>query len=967
MLSIGKIALGQHRYYEQQVAGGDDDYYSGRGEAPGEWVGAGAKRLGVSGRVTAEQFSSLIAGHDPRDPQVRLRSSDRDPKVAALDLTFSAPKSVSVLAAVASDEVTVELILAHEAAVRAAVGYLEDTAVQVRRGHDGGEVQAGSGLIAASYRHRLSRALDPQLHTHVVAANMTQGADGRYTALHGTPLYRAAKTAGYLYQSHLRAVITERLGLAWGPVHNGAAEFEGVPHPLLEEFSKRRRAMLREAEAGGISLGSKAAAEKAAIATRERKQYGIDTHTWREEVRARAAELGLGRLEVELLIGGAHEGGRDPIADDVDEQALAERLAGPIGLTERTNTFHEHDVLQAFADASRSGVSVAELRGRAERFVLRPDVIKTPGGEMTTTELLACERRLIAAAIDRADVPQCIGLGLVDRVIASGLAPLTAEQAHATRAVASSTHGVSVIEASAGTGKTYIAAVLRAIYERAGFQVIGVAPTARAARELQEQAHIPSRTLDRLLLDTNDLGEHIPSHAVVILDEAGMAPTRLSARLLAAAQEAGAKVIVIGDPQQLPSVQAGGWLRAVGRACGVVRLTEVMRQRDARERTALAALRDRQPQRYLDWATAAGRIEVLTDSTDATRPAIELWHQGVEETGRADVVMIARDNDTRERLNTAARELWRALGLLGEERTYGELSLLVGDRIICRRNDSGLDVDNGMRGSVSEVESHRIAIKTDAGALRELPAAYVDEHVEYAYALTAHSMQGATVERAIVVVSPRDLTAGWSYTALSRARGETRLLIIDADETERSEFAPSGSAVVRDPCFARVARRMLERDDEDLAVQRLRGHEHPERSAARAEPRITRHAHQRLEDLETRLSRLHVERERVASRLEELATPRRRFGRTHDPSVIERAHLARALAAIERELEAGIKAQTDATRDAIGHDQPRVDREVGGRTVAEIVREALPRGTRLVEQDLTRVAGEDDFDRGNGL
>src|SRR5438552_1244057 len=169
MLSIGKIALGQHRYYEQQVAHGRDDYYSGRGEAPGEWAGAGAKRLGLSGRVTSEQFSSLIAGLDPRDPDVRLRSSDRDPKVAALDLTFSAPKSVSVLAAVASDAITAELIVAHETAVRAAVAYLEDTAVQVRRGHDGGEVQTGEGLIAAAYRHRMSRALDPQLHTHVVA------------------------------------------------------------------------------------------------------------------------------------------------------------------------------------------------------------------------------------------------------------------------------------------------------------------------------------------------------------------------------------------------------------------------------------------------------------------------------------------------------------------------------------------------------------------------------------------------------------------------------------------------------------------------------------------------------------------------------------------------------------------------------------------------------------------------------
>jgi conjugative relaxase-like TrwC/TraI family protein len=916
MLSIGKIALGQHRYYEQQVAQGHDDYYSGRGEAPGEWVGAGAKRLGLSGRVTSEQFTALIAGLDPRDPDLRLRSSDRDPKVAALDLTFSAPKSVSVLAAVASDDVTAELIVAHETAVRAALAYLEDTAVQVRRGHDGGEVQTGEGLIAAAYRHRMSRALDPQLHTHVVAANITRGPDGRYTALHGTPLYRAAKTAGYLYQSHLRAAITESLGLAWGPVHHGAADLEAVPHPVLEEFSKRRREMEREAEAGGISIGSKTAAEKAAIATRDRKQYGVHTHTWREEVRARAAELGLGRGEIELLVARALARETSGFARD-DEQALADHLAGPCGLTERANTFHERDVLQAFADASQSGTSVADLRHQAKRFAQRPDVIEMHRGEMTTAELLACEHELLASAIDREDTLHRVDPRLTERVAAASLHSLTAEQGAAVEAVGSSTHGVAVVEARAGTGKTYLAGVLCALYEHAGFQVIGVAPTARAARELQEQARIRSRTLHRLLFDIGELGERIPYRGVVILDEAGMAPTRLSARLLAQAQEAGAKVIAIGDPLQLASVQAGGWLGALARAGGAARLAQVMRQRDASERMALAALRHGQSERYLEWASAAGRIEMLSDATDATRRAIGLWHWAVAENGAGDVVMMARDNDTRDELNAAARELWGALGLLGEGRTYGGLALAAGDRVICRQNDARLDVDNGMRGSVHELNGHGIVIRTDSGAVHELPAAYVGEHLEHAYALTGHAMQGSTVERAIVVAQPRDLTAGWSYTALSRARGETRVLIVDAHHDKRSEFAPAGSAPYREPLLARVARRMLERDDEDLAVERLRGRcgEHPERAAERAEPRTVGRVRERLEDLGERMAALASKRERVARQLERLAEPERlRFGRERDPHAVERARLKSVLKGAEWELRRLGREEKDVSR-----------------------------------------------------
>ncbi len=773
MLSIGKIALGQHRYYEQQVAQGQDDYYTGRGEAPGEWVGAGAQALGLTGRVGAGQFGALIAGHDPRDPAARLRSSARDPKVAAYDLTFSAPKTLSILFAIAPEQVSGELVGCHEEAARAALGYLEDTVVKVRRGHAGEHVQPGEGLVAAAYRHRMSRALDPQLHTHVVAANLSCGPDGRFTALHGAELYRAAKTAGYLYQAHLRALVTERLGLEWGEVCNGAAELAEIERPVVEHFSQRRHEMLREAERGGIGLGSKSAAEHAALATRERKQYGLETHTWREEVRARAGEQGVdaGRI-VEILQAGRERLVRGVATrGGVDEQAIGGRLVGAEGLTERSNTFDERAVLREFAAAAGAGALVGEVRGQANRFAERPDVIATRGGEMTTAELVAVEQRLIVAAVGRVGE----GTGIIDprlaeRAIAAADRPLTAEQASAVRAVTGSGHGVSVIQALAGTGKTYTAGVLRQVYESAGYTVLGVAPTGRAVRELAEEAGIPTRTLDRLLLDLEQLSDELPQSGVLIFDESGMAATRPSARLLEAAEKAGAKVVAIGDPGQLASVQAGGWLGAVGRALGAQQLTEVMRQRDPAERRALGALHNGHPQRYLDWAERNTRIETFNDPAGACEQALAEWSHAAAAAGPGQTVMIARDNDTRNRLNQGARELRRGLGALGQEHSYGPVEVAVGDRVICRRNDGQLDVDNGMRGTVRHLDPDLVVIDTVGGLVRELPAAYVAEHVEHAYSLTGHGMQGGTIDGAIVVASPRDLTAGWSYTALSRAR-----------------------------------------------------------------------------------------------------------------------------------------------------------------------------------------------------
>ena len=640
-----------------------------------------------------------------------------------------------------------------------------------------------------------------------------------------------------------------------------------------------------------------------------------------------------------------------------DELSFGDRLAGPNGLTQRANTFDERAVLQEFAAAAGQGASVAEVRARGDRFTRRPDVLATALGEYTTVELVACERRLIAAAVDRAqDGVGVLDTRAVDRVIDAAVRPLTVEQAAVVRDVAASGRGVEVVEALAGTGKTYTAGVLRAVYEDAGYTVLGVAPTGRAARELSEQAGIAARTLDRLLIDIDQLGDTLPDRCVVVFDEAGMASTRATARLLEAAERAGAKVIAIGDPGQLASVQAGGWLRAVGREVGALRLTEVMRQRDPAERHALAALHDRIPGRYLDWAQHAGRIDTFDASEGAREAAVSEWAGAVDAVGIEQAVMIARDNDTRTALNRAARELRRDHGALGEQRSYGRRELAVGDRVICRRNDHRVDVDNGTRGTVRHLDEDRVVIETDSHLVRELPAQYVAEHVEHAYALTGHGMQGATVEAAIVVATPRDLTAGWSYTALSRARATTRLLIHDdraahdrADVAPEREHAPGDRAQL----LQRTGRRMLERDDEDLAVEQLRraGHvddrqltlalDHAggpaqEHAAQRAEPRVPDVSPARLAELRERIATLETQRSalphselheldsaharavelantrsELTARLEHLQAPSRSVhGRVRDPDLPDRVRLSSQLGGVEDAIERTRKTET---------------------------------------------------------
>jgi conjugative relaxase-like TrwC/TraI family protein len=377
VLSIGKITAGRHCGYER-----DPGLCSGFGDSIGRWVGAGARELGLSGLTSRSEYSALIVGSHPAQPGVRLRAGARNPKIAALDLTFSAPKSVSVLFAVASPGVSAALIASHEEAVRASLGYLEEIAVMVRRGHSGEHRQVGAGLVAVAYRHRMSRALDPQLHTHVVSANLTRGPDGRYTALHAAPLYRAAKTAGYLYQAHLRAGVRDVLGLEWGLVRKGTGELRELPSGVLRVFSQLHahvEPVVAEKEAErGRRLSRAERARWAAIATRLRKQDAIDAETWHKEIAARASGHGLDREFVERIVNeGAGRRERGDLAGDgelelagvgVGEGEFAALLARAGGLHKCAGTLDEATVLRAFAAAAAQGARIESVRSQAIRF-----------------------------------------------------------------------------------------------------------------------------------------------------------------------------------------------------------------------------------------------------------------------------------------------------------------------------------------------------------------------------------------------------------------------------------------------------------------------------------------------------------------------------------------------------------------------------------------------------------------------
>jgi conjugative relaxase-like TrwC/TraI family protein len=779
MLSIGKLAAGPTagRYYLRQVASGREDYYAGGDEAPGGWAGSGSNALGLSGEVTEGGLGRLLDARHPATGD-RLREPAAAGAVAGFDLTFRAPKSVSVLFGVGDDQVARAIRSAHARAVTEALGYLERHACSARRGKGGVVAVNGAGFVAAAFEHRASRAGDPLLHTHVVVANMTLGPDGRWTALDGRLLYRHAKAAGYVYQAALRLEIGRELGLRFGAVERGTADLVGVPRRVIEHFSERRREILGLMHSRGER--SARAAQVATLDSRRRKDRRIPQDRLREEWRVRAAEHGLDhrRLAAILRPGAARH-------EDIDLSALAIQLEGAGGLTRDRASFSRRDAVQAFAEAAGGGDRAEVIEARADAFLAREAIVPVGpvAGEprYTTRELLETERALVEGALVRQ--------GRLPAIVAQDRRHLLGDEQRAlVGALTNRGNGVEVVRAAAGTGKTFALEAASDVWERNGIPVLGCALSARAAAELRDQAGVDATTIARLKRAL-ERGDELATGSVLIVDEAGMVGTRDLAVLAHAAERADAKLVLVGDDRQLPEIQAGGTFAALADALGALELHDVRRQRLEWDREALSALRSGDVERFAETYQRHGRL--LTASTaDAARGALVTDWFAAHESGDRALMIAHRRADVAD-LNARAREQLRAHGRLGPDDADG---FAVGDRVLATRNSARIGVVNGQAGILTAIRADGLTLATDGGGSIELPAAYVDAgHLTHGYATTAHRAQGATVDRTFVLGSD-ELYAEWGYTALSRHRHEARFYVTGTPRFLNERPAPPVTA-----------------------------------------------------------------------------------------------------------------------------------------------------------------------------
>jgi conjugative relaxase-like TrwC/TraI family protein len=812
MVSIGKLAGGQGDYYLEQAKGrvdrvssvssGVEDYYFHGSDPDGVWVGRGAAAVGANGSARAAEFRRLLDGCHPAtgEPLGRLAAK----RVPGFDLTFSAPKSVSVLYGVSDPALRVVIRRAHEIAVRDALGYLEREAAVARRGPGGIVSVRGRGFVGAAFRHRASRAGDPQLHTHMVIANLVQAQDGRWSALDGRRIYAHAKTTGYLYETRLRAELTRELGLEWTPVRNGIADVTGVPAIVLRAFSRRRAQIEAELERTG-QRGPRAA-QAATLQTRRRKEHKVTPERLDREWRKRAAALGLTGDAIRSLVGRR-------LLRECDVEALFEELAGEHGLTAERSTFTRRDVIQAPCERLPDGAEVAVVERLADRFLASPAAIVLAVGAPTAARDALLQRddgRLVRALPDerryttagllrietylltRARQGQQADAGIarapaLDRALAAR-PTLSDEQSEMVRRLTRDGDRVAIAVGPAGTGKTFALDATREAWELSGTPVVGAAVAWRAARALEEGAGIPGTSVAALLarLETSRL----PRGTVLVVDEAGMIGTRQMFRLHEAVWRAQGKLVLVGDDRQLPEIEAGGAFRALRTRLPAIELRENRRQVAPWERDALAMLRDGDGHAALQRYTAHGRVR--TGDGDAVREQLvqDWWRGG----GPDGSVMLAYRRDDVADLNRRARQLLAAAGALaGPELEFGERRFAVGDRVLLRRNDRRLEVANGDRGTVTAVDTKRHSLTVRLrGRDVVLPRAYVEQggSLHHGYAMTGHAAQGLTVDRTYVLAT-QEAGREWLYMALSRGRHDNRLYGAAPALHERAEFAPA--------------------------------------------------------------------------------------------------------------------------------------------------------------------------------
>jgi conjugative relaxase-like TrwC/TraI family protein len=809
-------------YHDSNVADRADDfaaatlaYYGSRGETPLVWGGSGAPLLGVDGVATADTYRAVFAPGGARLPRTDAPLvSTRRP---GLELVVSPHKSVAELGVVGRADDMHAIVDAERDATMA---YLDRMVRGIggRRGERARATRTG-GLTWATSRHATTRAGDPQVHDHVLVANVVWMRDerGGWKAL-DTAFVRdqlhAATATGRMAAARVAVELGYAITADDGPSGRlGGWRIAGIPDAALAVHAKRS-AQIDARVSPGASYRSR---NVAALFDREPKRHEpvADLVTrWRAEL----TDAGYPPRAMLASIATAARR-RPPPADRLGDEALAALVARALGPESRLSAvkvFDRAEVIVAVAPQLH-GLPLGELDRAVDAVLAHPDCIPLLGvaGARTqayaTAAVLAAEEEIAALAVELAgQTAPAVDAGAAETAVEAvegrlGV-PMTAGQHDAAVGLLGSGAGLDLVVGVAGSGKTTALAAVAAGFEAAGFMVIGTATSGHAARGLGEGAGLDeSRTIASLVWRLDHDRIRLTDRHVLIVDEAGMTDDPDLGRLLAAVRTARAKLVVVGDDRQLGAVGPGGGLGALLRRHPerVWQLTDNVRQADVSERDALAELRAGKVEHAVAWYQANDRIRVAPSPDETVAAMVGAW--AIDVAAGVDTTMVAWRHASVDALNEEAREAYAALGRLSgpEIEAPGGRRYRAGDRMLMLTPGPGGAWVTSERATVVVVhprDGSLAAVTPEGRWLRLERDATAADRLTHAYAVTAHRSQGSTVTTAHVLEDGggREL----AYVTMSRARHTTHVYLTAPDAEEAAKRLGWAWGAERRPVWA---------------------------------------------------------------------------------------------------------------------------------------------------------------------
>ncbi|WP_174278519.1 MobF family relaxase [Sphingomonas bacterium] len=674
-------------YYEA------DDYYTGDAKAPSRWQGRGARALGLNGEVEHERFAAMLEGQLPNGVTLGTTRHGRTEHKLGWDLTMSAPKSVSVLALVAGDR---RLLDAHDHAVTVALDYAERHGA-VTRIRDGKKIErvATDSLVAATFPHFTARATedappDPQLHTHCVIINATQrdgprDGGGAWRSLESQPLYQLQMDIGAVYHQQLAAEAM-RLGYTATIDADSTFKLDAVPDDVALAFSGRSAQIEAALAKRGKTRATASAAQKATIAldTRAPKE-AVDHKELAAAWRTCADALGFGEdVRRGIVVQAQARAAEQPTLGTAARMRAADRALADAAehVAERDSVFTAAALEREAGHVARGHATHADIvtaivrAERAQDLVIRaaPRMASGTVG-YTTRTAIATEQRLLAH--ERAGRARFAPLH--DRIEASRIVAAaelaaathghswTEGQRTATRGLLLSSSAITGVQGSAGTAKTTTVLSTYADAARAqGYEVHALADTSTAAAVLGRAIRADHMTVAMLLTKGDDTAK--PGRTVYLVDEATMLCARQTDALFVHAAKVGARLVLVGDVDQLGSVGAGrafGQLQDAGMPTFV--LDQIVRQTNARTREAVEAMLAGDAKAAFE-ALDAGGGRVVEQPDAQTRVAvIARDFAALSPEDRADTLVLDPTREGRQNLTDAIRVALVADGTLGDE------------------------------------------------------------------------------------------------------------------------------------------------------------------------------------------------------------------------------------------------------------------------------------------------------------